>query len=57
MGSLIIVEPEVVVQAESHLSAILLGSQIHFFVLYGPPQPLNEQIIIVAALSPDITRQ
>jgi len=51
MGSLSIVEPEVVVQADSRLSAVLVGSQIHFFVLYGPPQPLDEQIIVVAPLS------
>ena len=49
MRSLGVVEPEVIAETDPRLSSILVSLKIHFFVPYRPPQPLGEQVVIVAS--------
>ena len=51
MGPFIVVEVEVLAKAASGLSAVLIGFQIYLFVLHRPPQPLDEQIVVVASFT------
>ncbi len=49
MRSLSVVEPEVIAETDPRLSSIPVSLKIHFFVPYRPPQPLDEQVVIVAS--------
>jgi len=48
VGTLGVVEPKVVTKTDSGISAILICFQIHLLIFHRPPQPLNEQVVIVA---------
>ena len=48
MGALGVVEVEIVPEADSGFPAILVRLEIDLFVLHRPPQPFNEQVIVVA---------
>jgi len=50
VGTLGVVETEVVTKADSGISAILICFQMHFLIFYCPPQPLDEQVVIIASL-------
>ena len=50
MGALGVIETEVVTKTDSGIPAVLICFQIHLLVLYCPPQPLYEQVVIVASL-------
>jgi len=50
VGTLGIVEAEVVAETDPSLSSTLICFQIHLFVLHFPPQPFDEQVVIVAPL-------
>ena len=48
--TLSVVESEVVTETDPGFSAVLICFQIYLLVLYCPPQPLYEQVVIVASL-------
>ena len=50
MGSLVVVEPEVVAQFPAGLCGVGVGFQVHLLILHGAPQPLHEDVVGVPAL-------
>ncbi len=49
MRALGVVGAEVVTETDSGFSAILICFQIYFFVFLCPPQPLDEQVVVIAS--------
>ena len=47
VGTLGVIETEVITDTCPGISSILVCFQIHLFVLHCPPQPLDEQIVAV----------
>jgi len=47
MGTLGVIEKEVVTNTGPGISAILICFQIHFLVLYRPPQTFYEEIVAI----------
>jgi len=48
VGTLGVVEAKVVAETDPSLSSTLICFQIHPFVLHFPPQPLDEQVVVIA---------
>jgi len=49
VGTLGVVEAEVITETDPGISAILICFQIHLLIFYCPPQPLDEQVVIIAS--------
>ena len=50
MGTLGVIEPEVVTNPDPGISSILICFQIHFLIFHCAPQPLDEQVVVMASL-------
>ncbi len=48
MRALGIVEAEVVTETDPGVCAILICLQIHLLIFHCPPQPLDEQVVVIA---------
>ena len=46
-----VIETQVVTKADFGVSAILICFQIDLLIFYCPPQPFDEQVVVVAPLS------
>ncbi len=48
VGTFGVIEAEVVTKANPGFSAILIGLQIYLLIFHRRPEPLDEQVVIVA---------